>query len=166
MRKRGSHSSPILKYKNYYNYAQGYALALLGRKLFNEDIVCWAHGPVVKSIYYQYKAYGKSPLPPSFIEMTKYDEDELCILNHVRYEYGQYTAWKLRNMTHDEAPYLNTPSGDVMNEECIKDFFVNKISQNTFSFDLEMMKSRVEGKFVKMPSDVGKDSFFEWVKSI
>lgn len=154
-----------LKLQKLLYYAQGYALAMLGRKLFSEDISCWTHGPVVETIYHQFKAYGASPLPAAHIEIAKYGEEELYILNRVRREYGQYTAWKLRDMTHDEAPYLNTPHGGVMDSECIQEFFASKTSQNTFNFDLERMRERVDDEFVKMPDDIGQESFVDWIKS-
>lgn len=155
-----------LKLQKLLYYAQGYTLALLDRKLFDEEISCWNHGPVVESIYYQYKAHGRSPLPPSHLEINKYNDDELCILHLVRREYGQYEAWKLRDMTHEEAPFLNTPKGGIMDNDYIKEFFFNKVSQHSFNFDIERMRTRVEGNFVKMPSDIDQESFIDWVKSI
>ncbi|ETD72359.1 hypothetical protein V757_04390 [Pelistega indica] len=154
-----------LKLQKLLYYAQGYSLALFGQKLFDENISCWTHGPVVESIYHQFKIYGSSPLPVAHIEMNKYNDEHLYILNRVRREYGQFTAWKLRDMTHEELPYLSTPNGGVINTACIKEFFINKLSNDNFNFDLERMKKRVEGDFVKMPDTQDKDSFMQWVKS-
>lgn len=36
-------------------YAQGFALALLDKPLFDEDFEAWAHGPVLRCIYNKYK---------------------------------------------------------------------------------------------------------------
>eukprot|EP00826_Nyctotherus_ovalis_P042107 TRINITY_DN4299_c0_g1_i16.p2 TRINITY_DN4299_c0_g1~~TRINITY_DN4299_c0_g1_i16.p2 ORF type:complete len:120 (+),score=6.22 TRINITY_DN4299_c0_g1_i16:161-520(+) len=50
-----------LKMQKLLYYAQGTYLALKDEKLFDEDLVAWTHGPVVKEIYYdfcQYKSGG------------------------------------------------------------------------------------------------------------
>lgn len=39
-------------------------------------------------------------------------------------EFGQYTAWRLRNMTHQEAPWLKTEQNDVISKELIRDYFL------------------------------------------
>lgn len=44
-----------LKLQKLLYYAQGYALAILNRPLFAENIEHWQHGPVVPCIYRTYK---------------------------------------------------------------------------------------------------------------
>lgn len=44
-----------LKLQKLLYYAQGCYLALKNEPLFNEQIVNWAHGPVVEEIYHKYK---------------------------------------------------------------------------------------------------------------
>src|SRR3989344_4053148 len=39
-------------------YAQAWSLVLNNKKLFNEPIEAWVHGPAVRSLYVQYKKFG------------------------------------------------------------------------------------------------------------
>lgn len=95
-----------LKLQKLVYYAQGFSLALLGRPLFENKIEAWMHGPVVPDLYHQYKSHGNYALPvPESIDESKFDEDELDLLNEVWDVFGQFSAWKLRNMTHEESPW-------------------------------------------------------------
>jgi hypothetical protein len=50
--------------------------------------------------------------------------EEQQLISNVYWEYGQYAAWKLRKMTHDEIPWKETKAGMVILPPVIKDFFV------------------------------------------
>ena len=52
-----------LKIQKLCYYAQGFALAILDKPLFFEDIEHWKHGPVIPTLYQKYKSYGASPIP-------------------------------------------------------------------------------------------------------
>ena len=102
--------------------------------MFSDDIVAWKHGPVVKDVYYKYKKYGKFGIkyknePNDEIICDKLEDDKkgIDILEFVYKEFGQYTAWKLRNMTHNERPWKETLQGDVINNELIKEFFREEV---------------------------------------
>ncbi len=56
-----------LKLQKLLYYAQGIFLAINDEPLFEEPILAWAHGPVVESVYHEYKAYGSSGI--------EFDED-------------------------------------------------------------------------------------------
>ena len=97
-----------LKLQKLVYYAQGFSLALLDEPLFEESIEAWMHGPVVPKLYAKYKNYGKDPLPSDGFDKDKFTEDQLDLLEEVYNVYGQFSAWKLRNMTHEEAPWAET----------------------------------------------------------
>ncbi|MQC08101.1 Panacea domain-containing protein [Morganella morganii] len=97
-----------LKLQKLVYYAQGFSLALLGEPLFEEKIEAWMHGPVVAKLYGKYKKYGKDPLPFEGFDESKFTEDQLDLLDEVYDVYGQFSAWKLRNMTHEEEPWSDT----------------------------------------------------------
>lgn len=97
-----------LKLQKLVYYAQGFSLALLGRPLFADRIEAWQHGPVVPVLYHAYKDYGSGPIPiPQDVDFTRYSDEERELLDEVANVYGQFSAWKLRNMTHEEAPWAN-----------------------------------------------------------
>lgn len=98
-----------LKIQKLSYYAQGFSLALLDKPLFDEKIEAWMHGPVIPVLYQAYNKYGSDALPaPRDLDMSKYSADETELLDEVYKVYGQFSAWKLRNMTHDEAPWQET----------------------------------------------------------
>ena len=51
-----------LKLQKLLFYAQGIYLALNDNMLFYDQIVAWEHGPVVKSVYDEYKQNGRNPI--------------------------------------------------------------------------------------------------------
>ena len=100
-----------LKIQKLCYYAQGFALAILEKPLFLEDIEHWKHGPVISTLYQKYKSYGASPIPPPDLNLKLYDGETIVLLDKVHQLYGEDSAWELRNKTHEETPWINTPDG-------------------------------------------------------
>ena len=112
-----------LKLQKLCYYAQGFSLALYNKPLFKEEIVAWNHGPVVPELYREYKEYGANGIPVPNVDLTKYTKEEKELMNEVYTVYGQFSAWKLVNMTHSEAPWNNTNINEVISHENMKTFF-------------------------------------------
>jgi len=114
-----------LKLQKLLYYAQGSVLALTGEPLFEDDICAWAHGPVVPEVYRKYKNNGSNGIPfEGGFYRNSVGEEINSILEAVYREFGQYSAWKLRNMTHKETPWLETPKNGVISKEAIKKYFL------------------------------------------
>jgi uncharacterized phage-associated protein len=108
-----------LKLQKLLYYSQGFHLALSGgRPLFDDPILAWKHGPVVNIVWKEYKAYGSGPIPAieGFDPAKCLSEDERSLLNDVWNAYGQFSAWKLRNMTHEEPPWRLAWETGIENE--------------------------------------------------
>lgn len=113
-----------LKLQKLLYYAQGTYLALEDKPLFNDKILAWQHGPVVEKIYQKYKIYGSKGIDEEIIFNTEQiDLKTRKILEEVYDVFGQYSAWKLRNMTHEETPWQNTRKNDCIPNELIKEYF-------------------------------------------
>ncbi|MDD9339209.1 MAG: DUF4065 domain-containing protein [Providencia heimbachae] len=97
-----------LKLQKLVYYSQGFSLALLNEKLFSEKIEAWMHGPVVPMLYDKYKKYGNLSLPFEGVYKEKFTEEQLELLDEIYCLYGQFSAWKLRDMTHNEAPWVES----------------------------------------------------------
>lgn len=98
-----------LKLQKLAYYAQGFSLALQGRVLFDEPVEAWMHGPVVPALYHKYKEFGNQGLPaPARIDFSRFSDDDRELLDEVFKVYGQFSAWKLRNMSHNETPWKET----------------------------------------------------------
>lgn len=113
-----------LKLQKLLYYAQGTYLAITGYELFHEPILAWKHGPVVNSVYQEYKenkANGIVYEKP--FDFNEFDPETENILEEVYDCFGQYSAWKLRNMTHSEEPWISTDINEVISNDKIKDYF-------------------------------------------
>lgn len=116
-----------LKLQKLLYYAQGSFLAVTGKPLFDDDIVAWDHGPVVESVYHQYKCNGSNGIPfDEDFDPAQFSKEENELLQEVYDTFGQYSAWKLRNMTHDESPWQNTPRNGVISKDSIKEYFTRE----------------------------------------
>lgn len=108
--------------------AYGWVLALLHHKLFKEPIEAWKFGPVIPSLYYEFKHCGKEPIcelateydpdseeppyAPKF-QQNAQEEDILKILDKVWEVYGDRTASALMRLTHE----AGTPWAKAYSEE-------------------------------------------------
>lgn len=97
-----------LKLQKLCYYAQGILSAMRGTPLFLDKIEAWDHGPVVPVLYHDYKRYGSSPIAINGdFDEAAYDPADIKALRDVMEYYSQFSPWRLRNMTHEEAPWLN-----------------------------------------------------------
>jgi uncharacterized phage-associated protein len=104
-------------------YAQGAYLAITGNVLFDDPIVAWKHGPVVEVVYHKYKGFGSSGIEYDGSDLPEFDDETESILNQVYEVFGQYSAWKLRELTHSEAPWNFAEQGEVIDLTLIKEYF-------------------------------------------
>ncbi len=98
-------------------YAQGWSLASRGQRLFDEPIQAWVHGPVVPSVYPVFADYDSSPIAPHEARDAGITDEDRAFVETVWRRYGRYSAWRLREMTHSEAPWQSargrTPEGSA-----------------------------------------------------
>lgn len=115
-----------LKLQKLVYYAQGFSLAIYGKPLFSEVIEAWAHGPVVAKLYRKYKTYGCRGIEkPENIDFDKYSDEVKNLLNEVWNVYGQYSAWRLRALAHEEPPWqaaYNSGTSVISHKELTKYF--------------------------------------------
>ena len=125
----------------------GYGWALVfNETLFEDPILAWKHGPVIRSLYDEFKHYGNEPITERSIEwdlddceftepeIPDSDEKSRIILGKVWDVYKHFTASALRNKTHEEgSPWSTTWEKDGKNSpippELIREHFKMKIKQ-------------------------------------
>jgi len=113
-----------LKLQKLLYYSQGVHLALHGKRLFNEPIEAWMHGPVVPSIYHELKVFGSGAVEiDEGIDLDQVGDEERETLEEVFEVFGQFSAWKLRNMTHEEPPWRDTTQGLVIPRKKLRQYF-------------------------------------------
>lgn len=112
--------------------AHGWNLAVTGEPLFDEPVQAWPYGPVVPSLFHEFKRYGSSPikhlaqvpLKPrepytkfadlDFETEAPFVEDETTngLIDWVWNGYGHLSGWQLSRMTHEPS----TPWSITMDE--------------------------------------------------
>lgn len=112
-----------LKLQKLLYYAQGCFLGLKNRPLFNENIVNWTHGPVVEEVYYIYRNNGSNGIEYDGQYDRSIDRETEVILEEVYETFGKYSAWGLRNMTHEEDPWKNTVRNQIIPNSEIMTYF-------------------------------------------
>jgi uncharacterized phage-associated protein len=114
-----------LKLQKLAYYAQSASLAFYDSALFSETLEAWKHGPVVPELYDTYKEHKGSPLPKVvFAEKNVYSAVERRLMDDVYTFFGQYAAWKLRDMTHEETPWQEAfPTKGVIAHTSMQSYF-------------------------------------------
>lgn len=120
-----------LKMQKLCYYAQGFFLALYGKRLFHNNIEAWMYGPVVPDLYEKTKTYEKNPIPlDAFLQdFPKLEKNEKDILDEIFQVYGQFSAWKLADMTHKESPWLDYKDAEdkIIPDKALTEFFKTKL---------------------------------------
>ena len=140
----------LMKLQKLIYFAHGWNLAITGKPLITESIQAWQYGPVVSSIYHEFKEFGNDPItkpatditiesvsPPKFCFVKPQINDDFSknLLNKIWGKYGKYSAIQLSNMTHQPGtPWRNTwkegiPKGTVISDELIKNYFISKVQE-------------------------------------
>ncbi len=128
MKEAGEDPITNLKVQKLCYYAQGiYSNITKGKKLFKENIEAWQHGPVIRDVYLKYSKRRsgilKSNLDYDDLKLSKKEKE---VLDFVYMNYSQYSAWRLREMTHNEAPWKNNfvyGKKQIIPFEDIRDYF-------------------------------------------
>lgn len=92
-------------------YAHGWHLGLLGKPLISDEIEAWQYGPVVPSIYREFRDFGSGPIMRAATdvdfefdivapEIPPEDETARSIIDRVWKGYGRLSAVDLSNLTH------------------------------------------------------------------
>ncbi len=111
-------------------YAQGQCLKQTGEPLFNDDIEAWQYGPLIKNVYQRYRSFGNEPITECDDAAAKSIGKQVAtlLLNTAR-EYGRFSAFELKDKTHEkngpwDTTYSKCGNRAVISNESIKDYFL------------------------------------------
>jgi uncharacterized phage-associated protein len=108
-------------------YVKGFSLVLLGRAMFPESFHAWRHGPVCPELYRRLKQYGRATLSPGDCggDCSLLTAEEKELIEEVYDVYGSYSAARLRNQTHNQAPWQNAIDqiDTEITDQALRDFF-------------------------------------------
>jgi len=137
--------SPMKLQKLVY-FAHAWHLAIKNQPLINEHVEAWEYGPVIPSVYHEFKRFGNEDITesakeydhisnkmfePSIEDFTNEDNEETkALLDRIWEIYGPFSAIQLSNMTHTEdSPWYiayNSPDfrrGMAIDNNVIADYF-------------------------------------------
>lgn len=94
-------------------YVQGVYLAINGERAFDNEILAWKYGPVVKEVHDKYRGRKSILGTISYDDLNDYDlvdnDDKLSsVINSVDDAYGDMSAIELMKQTHSETPWIET----------------------------------------------------------
>ena len=127
-----------LKLQKIMYYAQAWHLTITGERLFDGEFEAWVHGPVLTTLYNDYKGFGWHPIEREDLEEGSFnklrnniDLKTLEILDEVIDEYFGLSAYELERLTHSEDPWVKArkgklpdePSQDIIKDEWMKDYY-------------------------------------------
>jgi uncharacterized phage-associated protein len=120
-----------LKLQKLLYYVQGFHLAMFNEPLFKEDIVAWNYGPVVPEVYREYKVFASGAIPqPQAEDVKAYDtlkKEQLDLICEIYDLYGQYSALRLMNATHEELPWRSTKLQEVITHKLLRSYFLTQL---------------------------------------
>lgn len=94
---------------------------------FSDDIYAWDLGPVVPSVYREYKMFGSSSIPSQkIVGIQPLDEDK-TIINEMVDECNKISTYELVQITHNQTPwkkaYEMPYNNGIISPESIKEYF-------------------------------------------
>jgi uncharacterized phage-associated protein len=119
-----------LKLQKILYYVQGWYLADYGKPLFEDQILAWKYGPVVRKVYDYYRDHPTGHITPAEVpgNIARLDESTKIFLDTIWDQYGKKTAWELVGMTHITQPWIDAfadPLSDEISPDEIRDYFVS-----------------------------------------
>ncbi len=124
-----------LKLQKLLYFAQAYYLANYGEPLFAEDMQAWTHGPVVPSVWHEYKQYSWQAIPSG--NGANVPDDIIPYLEAIYTHFGKFDAKELERITHKHDPWRLTRGNlqpeetcsDPISKNVIREFYVKRIKE-------------------------------------
>lgn len=136
----GKTISPMKLLKLVY-FAHGWYLAFTGQPLIQERVEAWQYGPVISTLYHEFKKFGNDPITEEAEDVRveggkitpftpRIDDENLgkALIAKVWQNYGQYSAGQLSSATHQEGTpwaqiYKPGERSLVIPDEVIKKYY-------------------------------------------
>jgi len=121
-----------LKLQKLLYYAQGLHLALHNAPLFDARIEAWQHGPVCPPVYHEFKRCGSGAVDAVAFDVDSLSQQARDVLDEAHTVYGQFSAWRLRELTHAEPPWRGaydenaSPSVEI-SHDALRTYFLTQL---------------------------------------
>ncbi|MCI8639686.1 MAG: DUF4065 domain-containing protein [Coprococcus sp.] len=114
-------NTPIsnLKLQKILYFVQAEFLVTKNQPCFAEEIEAWDFGPVVPSVYYEYRVFGGANIPciGRTVGKRSISARDREILNGIIDECADYSASALVDITHSQTPWIKAYEQDGYNNE-------------------------------------------------
>lgn len=120
-------------------YAQAWSLVLNNKKIFNDKIEAWVHGPAIPLVYFTFKDFGSKDIDIKYDEkeFDSISKDDREVLDEVWRVYGKFDASYLETLSHNETPWQEArkglsayeASGNEISLDLMKKFYGEKINK-------------------------------------
>ena len=124
-----------LKLQKLLYYVKAWSL-VDGSDLVDGDFVKMTHGPVNWDVYHRYKENGSAPIQP--VTLGPSQTPMGAARDFVRFignSYARFPAVVLSKMTHEEAPWKETPMKEVIPNARISTFYALQPFAHNIPFD-------------------------------
>jgi len=134
-------------------FAHGWHLALYGKPLINEQVEAWDYGPVVSSVYHEFKKFGAGRIDQygTDFDFSKNgivtprialdDKRTTALLDKIWEVYGKYSGVQLSNLTH-EAGSAWSKAREIAGVEGLRSV---GIQNNLIKADFDLLLKRTPG---------------------
>lgn len=125
-----------LKMQKLLYYAQAWYLVNFGKPLFDDEILAWSLGPVIRSVYDEYKEFRHTPIiyeDESGEILKKFDnKEDINFLKEFYNKFIGFSAHDLVNMTHNEEPWKKAYKtfSQIIEPETMRDFYTKLYEKN------------------------------------
>ena len=127
--------SPLKIHKLVY-IAHGWYLAIFDKPLLDEPVEAWLYGPVLNSLYHEFKRFGKDGITEHakilvdgvlFPVPAPTDPNVIALIERIWEVYGSLSAYQLANLTHQpDTPWEKTKRGGVISNRIIRAHYAKK----------------------------------------
>lgn len=98
-----------LKLQKILYFLQAEFIVAYNKTLFDEDIIAWDFGPVVKSVYFNYNVFGSASI---FLNKSKRRRAYIKLehrqtINAILEQARQYSSTQLVQICHNQTPWKN-----------------------------------------------------------
>ncbi len=172
--KQGSISN--MKLQKLLFYVESVFMATTNKSLFEEDFEAWRHGPVIPSVYHEFKKYSvlRSNIPftrESTVEQLKLPAEYVELIDKIIEVFGEHDGDILSMHTHKDEPYkvarAGVPEGvasnAIMNKTQIKKYYRAKLV-NAKNVQLKEISAKMKKDIAQRISERYKEAWVELAK--
>lgn len=144
-------------------YAHAWSLASAGRPLYPARLQAWVHGPVDADLYPTFARYGSQVIGAhESADPSTLSKDDKRLIRSVWVAYGKFSAWRLRELTHEEAPWKDAraslpdeeSSRAPITDEALRSFFYAQHDANCRAIGLTAGRTRPgPARYPRRPRD-------------